>query len=45
MRGPTPPHPVHLTAEEVQSWHQLIRVHCTPHAVAVRARMSLSAKV
>jgi putative transposase len=43
MRGPKPTHPINLTAEEVQSFQQLIRAHSTPQAVAVRARIILRA--
>src|SRR5437764_10954111 len=43
MRGPKPTHPINLTAEEVQSFQQLIRAHRTPQAVAVRARIILRA--
>jgi hypothetical protein len=43
MRGPKPTHPVNLTAEEVKSFQQLIRVHSTLQAVAVRARIILRA--
>jgi hypothetical protein len=45
MRGPNPTHPVNLTAVEVQSLHQLIRVQSMPDAVAARARISLRATV
>lgn len=43
MRGPKPTHPINLSAEEVQSFQQLIRAHTTAQAVAVRARIILRA--
>jgi len=48
MRGPKPTHPVTLTAEEVKSFHQfirLLRAQSTPQAVAVRARIILRAEL
>ena len=43
MRGPKPTHPVHLPAEEVKSFQQLVRTHSTLQAVTVRARIMLRA--
>ena len=43
MRGPQPAYPIELTAEEAQQLQHLIRSHTTPQALAVRARIVLSA--
>src|SRR6266704_1655130 len=43
MRGPKPTHPIALTAEEAKQLQQLIRAHTTPQALAVRARIILTA--
>jgi len=43
MRGPKPAYPIELSAEEAKHLQQLIRAHTTPQALAVRARIILSA--
>src|SRR5260221_14217765 len=43
MRGPKPAYPIALTAEEAQRLERLIRAHNTPQALAVRARIILTA--
>ena len=43
MRGPKPAYPIALTAEEAKHLQQLIRAHTTPQALAVRARIIVSA--
>jgi len=43
MRGPKPAYPIELTAEEAKDLQRLIRAHTTPQALAVRARIILSA--
>ena|SRR2546425_8107005 len=43
MRGPKPTHPIALTADEAKQLQQLIRAHTTPQALAVRARIILTA--
>jgi hypothetical protein len=43
MRGPKSAYPIALTAEEAQRIECLIRAHSTPQAVAVRARIILTA--
>src|SRR5258708_5753306 len=43
MRGPKPAYPIVLTAEEAKQLQHLIRAHNTPQALAVRARIIVSA--
>ena|SRR2546428_8197044 len=43
MRGPKPAYPIQLTTEEAKQLQHLIRAHTTPQALAVRARIILSA--
>ncbi len=43
MRGPKPSHPIELTADETQQLEQLVRAHTTPQALAMRARIILTA--
>jgi len=43
MRGPKPAYPIQLTAEEVQHFEHLIRVHSTPQTLAMRVRIILTA--
>ena len=43
MRGPKPAYPIALTAPEAQHLEQLVRAHSTPQALAVRARIILTA--
>jgi FixJ family two-component response regulator len=43
MRGPKRAYPIALTTEEAKQLQHLIRAHNTPQALAVRARIILSA--
>ncbi len=43
MRGPKPAYPIELTADEVKSLRGLIRAHTTPQALAIRARIIVTA--
>jgi hypothetical protein len=43
MRGPRPAYPIQLTAEESQHFEHLLRAHSTPQALAMRARIILTA--
>jgi putative transposase len=43
MRGPKPAYPIALSAEEIQQLEQLVRAHRTPQALAMRARIILTA--
>ncbi len=43
MRGPKPSHPIELTADEAQQLEHLVRAHTTPQALALRARIMLTA--
>ena len=43
MRGPKPTHRIELTADEAKHLHHLIRAHTTSQALAMRARIIVSA--
>ena len=43
MHGPKPSHPIELTADEAKQLEHLVRAHTTPQALALRARIILTA--
>lgn len=43
MRGPHPSYPIDLTAAEANQFEQLMRASSTPQALAMRARIILTA--